>query len=76
MIPKCDVVCREEVGALVFDPVGRIHKNDDVMGLCAGKADATAEKMAQRERGDLESATQAVEAFLEDIDERKLIGWH
>ncbi len=86
MIPerRDDVICREEeFGAIIFDPqAGRMHKlNEDgynIWNLCDGKTDvdAIAEKLAESEGEDKKEIRGAVEAFLKDMDERKLIRWH
>ncbi len=86
MIPERreDVICREEeFGAIIFDPeAGRMHKINKtglfIWEQCDGNADVDAitEALAESEGEDPESVKEAVEAFLEDMNERKLIRWH
>ncbi|MBU6997751.1 MAG: PqqD family protein [Theionarchaea archaeon] len=85
MIPKQreDVICREEdFGAIIFDPgAGRMHKlNKDgflIWSMCDGTMDVStiAETLSQKEGEELEDVREQVDAFLKDMDERKLIGW-
>lgn len=86
MIPerRDDVICREEeFGAIIFDPLaGRMHKLNmdgyDIWNLCDGKSDVDtiAKKMAEKEGENVEEVKSEVEAFLKDMEERKLIRWH
>jgi hypothetical protein len=86
MIPerRDDVICREEeFGAIIFDPLaGRMHRLNvsgfDIWNLCDGNTDVDtiAEKMAEKEGEDVEQVKSAVDTFLKDMEERKLIRWH
>ncbi len=79
-----DVICREEeFGAIIFDPLaGRMHKLNKtghaIWELCDGKNDfaTIVEKIAESEGENAEEAKPAVEAFLKEMEERKLIRWH
>lgn len=85
MIPERreDVICREEeFGAIIFDPLaGRMHKLNRegylIWNLCDGKADIEriTEKIAEMEGENPEEAKPAVEAFLKEMEQRKLIRW-
>lgn len=85
MIPerRDDVICREEeFGAIIFDPQeGRMHKLNKegylIWELCDGKTDldTIVKNLAESEGEDAEQVKEAVEAFLKDMNERKLIKW-
>jgi hypothetical protein len=85
MIPerRDDVICRkEEFGAIIFDPEGgKMHKVNKtgyyIWELCNGKddVDTITRTLAEQEGEPFESVKPAVEAFLNDMNERQLIRW-